>query len=166
MPQLLSVVGNSASGKTTILEKLIVELKRRGHRIGVIKHAHHGFNLDQEGKDSWRHKNAGADTVLIASPGRIAIIKDDEKSESLSYLKQYFNDVDLILIEGFKRKRWPKIEVFRAAVHEAPLFAGNSDLVAWVTDSNLDLNVPKFGLEEIPALADFIEMRYIKRVRN
>ncbi len=161
MPRMVSIVGNSALGKTTLLEKLIRELRKRGHRIGVIKHAHHGFDLDREGKDSWRHKGAGADTVVIASPGRLAMIKDDEKSESLHRLEAYFEDVDLVLIEGFKKKRCPKIEVFRRGVQETPLFSGNSDLAAWVTDSELELGIPKFGLEEIDALADFIETRYI-----
>jgi molybdopterin-guanine dinucleotide biosynthesis protein B len=158
---MVSIVGNSASGKTTLLEKLVLELKKRGRRIGVLKHAHHGFDLDREGKDSWRYKHAGADTVVIAAPGRLAMIKDDDNSESLRRLKGYFEDVDLILIEGFKKKRCPKIEVFRAGIHESPLFSGNADLAAWVTDSDLELNIPKFGPEEIPALADFIETRYI-----
>lgn len=161
MPQMVSIVGNSASGKTTLLEKLIRELKKRGHRIGVIKHAHHGFDLDREGKDSWRHKQAGADTVVIASPGRLAMIKDDEKSESLHRLEEYLEDVDLVLVEGFKKKPCPKIEVFRRGAQKTPLFSGNSDLAAWVTDSELELGIPKFGLEAIDALADFIEARYI-----
>ncbi len=166
MPQMLSIVGNSASGKTTVLEKLIAELKKRGHRIGVIKHAHHGFHLDREGKDSWRHKRAGADTVLIAAPGRLAMIKDDENSERLESLETYFKDMDLVLIEGFKKAHQPKIEVFRADLHEAPLLAKSPHLVAWVTDSDLDLRVPKFSPEEIPALADFIEVHYIERTRK
>jgi len=161
MPRMISLVGNSASGKTTVLEKLIAELKKRGHRIGVIKHAHHGFDLDQKGKDSWRHKEAGADTVLIAAPGRFAMIKDDERSENLEYLEPYFQDRDLILIEGFKTKRCPKIEIFRSSIQKTPLFSGNPDLAAWMTDSDLELDVPKFGLEEVSRLADFIEMRYI-----
>ncbi len=163
MPPMLSIVGNSASGKTTVLEKLISELKKRGHRIGVIKHAHHGFDLDREGKDSWRHKKAGADTVLIAAPGRIALIKDDAGSETLEDLKRYFEDVDLILVEGFKKKHGPKIEVFRTDVQEAPLFSGNPDLVAWVTDSEIDLSIPKFGVEDTLALAEFIERHYLDK---
>jgi molybdopterin-guanine dinucleotide biosynthesis protein B len=162
MPPIISVVGKSDSGKTTLIEKLIPELKKRGYRIAVLKHAFHQFDMDKEGKDSWRHKAAGADTVIVASPGRIAMVKDDDFG-TLDSLASYFQDMDIVITEGYKREHKPKIEVFRAAAHKEPLCRGNSDLIALVTDSDIDLNVPRFGLEDIKALADFIEKAYLTR---
>lgn len=160
MTNIISVVGKSGSGKTTLIEKLIPELKKRGYRIGIIKHAHHGFDIDKKGKDSWRHKEAGADTVLVASPGKIAMVKND-KYDSLDGLAKYFDDVDLVITEGYKREDKPKIEVFRTGRHKEPLCSNVNNLIAFVTDSDIDLNVPKFGLEEIEELADWLEKRYL-----
>ena len=160
MTNIISVVGKSGSGKTTLIEKLIPELKKRGYRIGIIKHAHHGFDIDKQGKDSWRHKEAGADTVLVASPGKIAMVKND-KYDSLDGLAKYFDDVDLVITEGYKREDKPKIEVFRTDRHKEPLCSNVNNLIAFVTDSDIDLNVPKFGLEEIEELADWLEKRYL-----
>ncbi len=160
MPPIISVVGKSGSGKTTLIEKLIPELKKRGYRIAVIKHAFHQFDIDKEGKDSWRHRAAGADTVIVASQGRIAIVKNHH-SENIDSMEAYFSDTDIVITEGYKRDNKPKIEVFRAAAHTEPLCRGNSDLVALVTDTDVDLNVPRFGLEDIKKLADFIEEKYL-----
>ncbi len=162
MPPIISVVGKSGSGKTTLLEKLISELKKRGYRIGTAKHAFHEFEMDKEGKDSWRHKAAGADTVIVASSGRIAMVKDDHVG-TLDSLVPYFQDMDLVITEGYKKEHKPKIEIFRAAAHKEPLCKGNNDLIALVTDSDIDLNVPRFGLEDIEKLADFIEKFYLPR---
>lgn len=160
MPPIISVVGKSGSGKTTLIEKLIPELKKRGYRIAVIKHAFHQFDIDKEGKDSWRHRAAGADTVIVASQGRIAMVKN-HNSEKIDTMKAYFSDTDMVITEGYKRENKPKIEIFRAAAHTEPLCRGNSDLIALVTDTDADLNVPRFGLEDIEKLADFIEEKYL-----
>lgn len=161
MPQIISVVGKSKSGKTTLIEKLIPELKKRGHRIGIIKHAFHHFDVDKKGKDSWRHKAAGADTVIVATRGRIAMVRDDD-AESLDHIASYLQDMDLIITEGYKKENKPKIEIFReASPHNTPLCEGDDTLIAFVTDTDLDLNVPKFGLEDAEALADFVENRYL-----
>jgi len=101
-PPIISIVGKSNSGKTVLVEKLIKELKKRGFRIGIIKHAHHGFTLDKKGKDSWRHKEAGADTVVVLSPNMLTMVKDHE-DESIDAHKKYFMDMDLVITEGFKR---------------------------------------------------------------
>ncbi|QTA87690.1 molybdopterin-guanine dinucleotide biosynthesis protein B [Desulfonema magnum] len=161
MPPIISIVGKSQSGKTTLIEKLIPELKKRGYGIGIIKHASHKFDIDKKGKDSWRHKAAGADTVIVASPGAIAMVKDHH-SESLEHLEMYFQDMDIVITEGYKKKDKPKIEVFRAAAHKELLCRNDKTLVALVTDTDADLNVPRFRLEEIEKLADFIEKEYIK----
>ena len=122
MPPIISIVGKSDSGKTTLIEKLIRELEQRGYRIGVIKHASHGFDIDREGKASWRHKAAGAETVVVASPGSVAMVKD-EPINSLDHLATYFNGIDLILTEGYKNESKPKIEVFRAEKHALPMWS-------------------------------------------
>ena len=158
MPAILSIVGKSDSGKTTLIEKLIPELKQRGYRVGTIKHSAHGFEMDQKGKDSWRHRQAGADTVAVSAPGQIAFTKRTEQStlEDLLYL---FDDVDVIITEGFKRSNQAKIEIFRKGVHDHPLEGQNNNTIAYVTDAPLETDLPLFGLDDIRALADFIESR-------
>jgi len=115
MPAIVSIVGRSESGKTTLIEKLIPVLTQRGYRIGTIKHTHHAIDIDRSGKDSARHRTAGAETVMLASPGRIAMFKATA-SEALDGLIRYFDDLDLLITEGYKRENKPKIEVLRAAV--------------------------------------------------
>ena len=160
MTPIISIVGKSESGKTTLIEKLIPELKKRGYRIGTIKHALHGFQIDREGKDSFRHKAAGADTVIVASPESIAMVQNGS-SETLDSVLKYFSDMDIVITEGYKRENKPKIEVFRKEKHREPLCRDDNNLVALVTDDDMDLNVPRFGLEDIKGLADFIEKKFL-----
>ena len=160
MPQVICIVGRSQSGKTTLIEKLIPILKNKGYRIGTIKHSHHVFDFDKFGKDSWRHKDAGAETVIIASPGKIAMVKNDHDG-TLEGLINYFDDLDLLITEGYKSARRPKIEVVRAARHHNALLRDDDCLVAVVTDAGLDVDVPVFGLEDIDKLADFIEEHFL-----
>ncbi|MEA1967198.1 MAG: molybdopterin-guanine dinucleotide biosynthesis protein B [Thermodesulfobacteriota bacterium] len=162
-PNIISIVGKSDSGKTTLLEKLIPELKKRGYRLGIVKHAHHGFQMDKKGKDSWRHRKAGADAALIVSPGIIALVKDEELN-SFEELKKYLSDMDLIITEGFKKEKMPKIEIFRkAGRHREPLCMHDYTLAAFVTDSDYTPDAPIFKLDEIEKLADFIETAFIKK---
>jgi len=156
MPPVITIVGLSNSGKTTLIETLIPELKRRGYRVGTIKHTHHGFSMDQKGKDTYRHRAAGADTVLAASPGQIALVKSTA-GESLDSLLPYFQDMDIVLVEGFKQDKKPKIEVFRSQIHQTPLFPDDALLVAVVTDSPYFARVPVFQFEDIQAICDLIE---------
>jgi len=163
---ILSIVGRSNSGKTTLLEKLIRELTRRGRRIGTIKHHFHGpVEVDVPGKDSWRHKRAGARTVALSSPDALFVLADMAGEWSLEAIAhQALFEVDLILTEGFKSGPMPKIEVNRAA-QEMPLLCGPTDhLVAVVTDRDLTLPVPRFGLDEVGPLADFIEREFLKEI--
>lgn len=165
MPPVVSIVSKKNSGKTTLLEKLIPELCRRGYRIGTIKHDVHGFDIDREGKDSWRHKQAGAETVVISSTHKIAMIKDVEEEYRLEeIISQFFSDKDLVLTEGYKRSDMPKIEVFRSAAHRTPLHtdAGANHLVAIVSDITIDIGVPRIDVDDVPAIADFIEERFLK----
>ena len=167
MPPIVSIVGKSDTGKTTLLERLVPELRARGYRIGTIKHNVHGFDIDHKGKDSWRHKQAGAHTVAISSPTKVALVKDVETEETLdSVASKYFQDVDIILTEGYKKEDKPKIEVFRSQVHETPLCNGDEHLVALVSDTSLDLSVPRFELHDIKGLADFLEKRFLVKPRQ
>ena len=163
MPQVICVVGRSQSGKTTLIEKLIPILKNKGYRIGTIKHSHHVFDFDKSGKDSWRHKDAGAETVIIASPGKIAMVKNDHDG-TLEGLIGYFDDLDLLITEGYKGARRPKIEVVRAARHNNALLNNDDCLVAIVTDARLVVDVPVFGLEDIEKLAAFIEEKFLTTI--
>ena len=117
MPVIVSFVGRSESGKTTLIEKLIPVLLRRGLRVGTIKHTHHTPELDRSGKDSARHLAAGASTVVLASSGQIQLVKTGVNG-GLGGLVRYFDDVDLLITEGFKQERTPKIEVLRLAVSD------------------------------------------------
>ena len=162
MTPILSIVGKSQSGKTTLIEKLIPVLRGRGYRIGIIKHAHHGFDIDQEGKDSWRHKEAGADTVIVAGPEKIAMIKNDN-GNSLNDLEKYVQDLDLVITEGYKRENRPKIEVIRAARNSTSLCVGDPALFAVLTDTSTDCNVPRFELDDVKGLADLIERKFLQK---
>lgn len=160
MPPVVSIVGRSQSGKTTLIEKLVPELKKRGYAVGTIKHSHHDPDIDRSGKDSSRHKAAGADTVIFHSPGTIVMVRDDHSGE-LDGLLGYFNDVDLVITEGYKSGNKPKIEVVRSARHSKPLLANDKHLIAVVTDVDLQLKVPKFGFEDVVPLVDMIEKKFL-----
>jgi molybdopterin-guanine dinucleotide biosynthesis protein B len=154
---IVGVVGRSGSGKTTLLEKLIPELKRRGYRVGTIKHhAHPGFEIDQPGKDTWRHAQAGSDHVVIAAPDKIASIRKLTHDLSFEEIAATITDVDLILTEGYRRARIPKIEVVRA-VHSRELLCAVDELLAVATDLDLALPVPCYGLDDVSGLVDVIE---------
>lgn len=160
MPAVVSIVGRSQSGKTTLIEKLIPEFKRRGYTVGTIKHSHHHPDIDRSGKDSSRHKSAGADTVIFHSPGTIAMVRDDHAGDMDSLLG-YFNDVDLVITEGYKAGNKPKIEIVRSARHSEPLLKGDVHLIAVVTDVDLRLKVPIFGFEDVMPLVDMIEKKIL-----
>ena len=160
-PEIITIVGKSNSGKTTLIEKLITHLTQKGYKIGSVKHAHSGFEMDKEGKDSWRHKKAGAASTLVISEDKIAMIKDD-KASYIEKMQFYLADNDIILAEGFKRQNLPKIEIFRTqSVHKEPLCMGDENLIAFVTNSDYKLDVPTFGIEDIIEIADFIELHFL-----
>lgn len=165
MPSIISIVGKSGSGKTTLIEKLIPELKRRGYRVGTIKHAAHRIDMDKKGKDSWRHMQAGADTVMVVSPETLAMVKSTTDVK-VTDLEKYFDDADLVITEGFKSGHMPKIEIFRRAAHRQPLCLDDAQLVAMVTDAPIDPGVPVFKLDEVAHLADLIEARFMPLVRQ
>ena len=163
MIPIISIVGKSDSGKTTLIEKLVPELTRRGYRVATVKHDVHGFEVDREGKDSWRHKQAGAHTVIISSPQKIALIRDVEKDSTLDEIrKRWVQDVDLLLSEGYKKDVQPKIEVFRKEKHKKLLCTKKDNLIAIVSDRKFNVGVPCFHLEDMKGLSNFIEKEFLK----
>ncbi len=158
----VSLVGKSNSGKTTLLEKLVRELKSRGLRVGTIKHDLHDFDIDRPGKDSWRHAQAGADTVVISSPRRAAAIQRLQREYPLAELvARFFDDVDLVVTEGYKRESTCRVEVHRAA-RGPELVCRAEELLAVATDEPLALEVPQFDLNDAAGLADFLVERLVK----
>ncbi|MBC8176409.1 MAG: molybdopterin-guanine dinucleotide biosynthesis protein B [Deltaproteobacteria bacterium] len=155
-PPIISVVGFSGAGKTTLLEKLIGVLSSRGYRVGSIKHDVHGFEFDKPGKDSWRHKHAGATTTLISSHHQIGMVMDVDHDHTPDELKVFFRNMDIIITEGYKQGNKPKLEIFRHDVHEAPLCRKDDHLIALISDVSIDLGVPQFSLDDTDGLADFL----------
>jgi molybdopterin-guanine dinucleotide biosynthesis protein B len=162
MPPIVAIVGRSQSGKTTLIEKLVPEFHRRGMRVGTIKHTHHDFDIDRPGKDSARHRDAGADTVVLAAPGKIAMVKNDHSGE-LNDLLIYFADMDFVVAEGYKDADQSKIEVVRAAHNPNPICLEDPQLLAIVTDVKLHSELPQFGLENVEQLADFLVKTFFKK---
>lgn len=161
IPPIISISGKSNAGKTTFIVKLISELTQKGYRIGSAKHTHHDIDLDRKGKDSWRHKQAGARATLVITDQQIAMVKDDSRTD-IEKMRAYLQNMDLILAEGFKRQPLPKIEIFRTdGPHDHPLFLDHPDLIALVTDADITPSVPVFGLEDIESVAAFIQDRFL-----
>jgi molybdopterin-guanine dinucleotide biosynthesis protein B len=167
MIPIVSIVGKSDSGKTTLIEKLVPELTRRGYRVATVKHDMHEFEVDREGKDSWRHKQAGAHTVVISSPKKIALIRDVERDLKLEEIRdKLIQDVDLILTEGYKKDVQPKIEVFREEKHKELLCTKEDNLVGIVSNKTFDIGVSCFFLDDMKGLADYIERRFLASERK
>ena len=157
--RIIGLAGWSGSGKTTLITKLIPRLTARGLRVSTLKHAHHGFDLDQPGKDSFMHRVAGATEVLVSSARRFAVLHElrDEPEWNLPALVQKMSPVDLILVEGFKRDPFPKVEIHRAANGKPLLHPDDSHIVAIAADVALpQAKVPVIDLDDIGAIADFV----------
>ena len=160
---VISIVAKSGTGKTTLLEKLIAELKRRGYRVGAIKHDAHQFEIDHAGKDSWRLTHAGADTMVVSSASKVAIVQQNQAAEEPSVhalLATYFKDVDIVLTEGFKKSTLPKIEVHRKERSDSLLCRGeehDATLIAVASDENWDLDVPVFDINDAAGICNLIE---------
>jgi molybdopterin-guanine dinucleotide biosynthesis protein B len=157
--KLIGLSGWSGSGKTTLLVQLIPELTARGLAVSTIKHAHHGFDVDQPGKDSYAHRTAGAHEVMVASAQRWALMHEHRGAPepTLSDLVQHMNPVDLLLVEGFKNDPHDKIEVFRRAVGKPLQCGGDPHIVAVVSDGPVpETGLPVIGLDDVSAIADFV----------
>lgn len=155
---VFGIAGWSGSGKTTLIEKLIPRFTQLGKVVSVIKHAHHGFDLDRPGKDSWRHREAGATQVLMLSEQRWVLMHElrDEPEPSLEVQLRLLAPCDVVLIEGFKAAPVPKIEVYRKANGKQPLWPESPNVVAVASDVDIDCPLPRFGLDDAAAVVDFI----------
>lgn len=152
------IAGWSGSGKTTLIEKLIPCLTARGVAVSVIKHAHHGFDLDRPGKDSFRHREAGATQVLMLSNDRWVLMHElrGAPEPTLDEQLRLLAPCDLVLIEGYKAAPVPKIEVHRPEHGKPPLWIDNPHVVAVATNGDIDCPLPTLPLDEGAAIADFI----------
>jgi len=163
--KVVSFVAKSGTGKTTLLEKVIGELKSRGYRVGVVKHDAHRFDIDHPGKDSYRLTQAGADVMLISSPEKLAMVRRHEESPPVEeLLATYFGDMDIVLTEGFKKSQLPKIELHRRERSPTLICRGEENdpcLIAVASDEKLDLDVPVMDLNDPAAVADFIVARFL-----
>lgn len=160
---IVSFVARPGHGKTTVIEALIPALRRKGYRVGTIKHHVHTFMMDQPGKDTYRHKEAGARTTALASPTGLAIIQDVERDPAPDEIAAlYFHDVDLILTEGYKSGTTPKIEVFRKEVSPHPLANRDDTWLAFVSDNLISGHLPVFSPDDVTGLADFLIRKFLK----
>lgn len=171
----IAFVGDSGSGKTLLVTRLIAVFRSQGLRVGGVKHTHHEFEIDREGKDSHRMKKAGAQTVLVASPHRVALVRNLERPLGLEeILENYFRGLNLVLVEGFRDSQAPKIAVCRGNARGSSslsVLASLSNLVAAVTDDHEALEetlpgMPSFAFDAIEELADFVERTLDLRPRG
>lgn len=161
-PPILSIIGKSKSGKTTLIEKLIPYLKEHGYKVGTIKHhAHPGFEIDFPGKDTWRHAQAGSEHVIIVAPDKIASIKNLSNPLTIDEIAELMTGIDIILTDGFKSAGKPAIEVVRAET--GPDMIGDREQVlAIATDTPLPLSIPQIDINDIPALYSVIETYFFR----
>ncbi len=156
--KIYGVTGWKNNGKTGLMERLVREITARGFTVSTVKHAHHTFDVDHKGKDSHRHRMAGATEVLLASRNRWALMHEmqGEEEESLQSLLTRISPVDLVLIEGYKRDKHPKIEAFRSVTGNDLIATADETIRAVASDTELDLDRPVFDLNDTAAIADFI----------
>ena len=156
--KVFGFAGYSGSGKTTLIEQVIPLLVKRGLRISLVKHAHHAFDVDQPGKDSYRHRQAGATEVMLTSAKRWVLMHEiaDRAEPELPEQLSRMSECDIVLVEGFKKQPIPKLEIHRQA-HGAPfLFADDANIIGIATDEPIDSRLPQFGLADYDAIADFV----------
>ena len=156
--RVIGFAGYSGAGKTTLIEQVIPRLVRQGFSVSLVKHAHHRFDVDQPGKDSWRHREAGATEVLLTSDRRWALMHElrDVPEPSLADHLARMSPCDFVLIEGFKSARLPKIEVHRSAVGNPVLYTDDADIVAIASDVRLTDSRPWLRLDDFEAVTDFV----------
>ena len=156
--KVYGITGWKNAGKTGLMERLVAEITGRGYSVSTLKHAHHQFDIDHPGKDSYRHRDAGAHQVLLASSKRWALMTElrDEEEPPLSDLLAKMAPVDLVLIEGWKRDKHPKIEAWRAETKNPLIAPGDDTIKAVASDTDLDTDRRQFHLDDTAAIADFI----------
>jgi molybdopterin-guanine dinucleotide biosynthesis protein B len=162
MIPVISFIGRHNCGKTTILEKVIRGLKEKGYKIAVIKHHKGDFELDIQGKDTWRLGQAGSDVVVISSPEKTAVIRKPQQELTLDQLKEMVSEgMDIVISEGYKFDNKPKIEVFRSEVSDK-ILTDEKDLIALVTDRKFAIDVPQFSFDDAEGIVEFIIDKYLK----
>ena len=164
--RIIGLAGWSGSGKTTLVTSVIPVLVGRGLKVATVKHAHHEFDIDQPGKDSWRHRAAGASEVAIVSSRRWAIVHElgEDPEPPLADMLAKLSPVDLVIVEGFKRHAHPKLEVYRAAVGKPLLHPDDDCIVAIATDAPLPrAQVPVLMLDDIERIADMLQAEALPR---
>jgi len=156
--KIFGIVGWKNSGKTGLVERLVSEITKRGFTVSTVKHAHHSFDVDHPGRDSYRHRDAGAHEVLLTSRNRWALMHEikDADEEPLAELLKKLSPVDLVLIEGFKRDSHAKIECHRGATGNGLLADGDETVVAVATDEKVDVKQRQLDLNATDAIADFV----------
>lgn len=157
--KIIGVAGFKNAGKTTLVEKLVIDLTGRGFRISTVKHAHHSFDIDHEGRDSFRHRKAGATEVAVVSSGRWALIHElrNETEPSLDDILRKLAPCDLVIVEGYKRDGHDKIEVRNLALDHPPLAGGDPTIIAIAATSAIaDAPVPVFDRDDVRALSSFV----------
>jgi molybdopterin-guanine dinucleotide biosynthesis protein MobB len=156
--RVFGIIGWKNSGKTGLLERLVENITSRGFSVSTMKHAHHNFDIDHKGKDSYRHRKAGAHQVLLSSDSRWVLMTELEKNLELEMdaLLRKMNPVDLILVEGFKANDHPKIETYRAVTKQNPLEEADKQIKAIATKDKVDILLPIFDLDDTNSIADFI----------
>lgn len=161
---VLCFVGTSNSGKTTLIEKVINLLTQRGYKVATVKHTHKEFKMDSEGKDSYRHMAAGAKTVVLASPTQFAVMSETNHELTIEEVLERFvaNDTDLLIVEGFKRDKYPKIEVHRTGVSGDLRCTNDPSVVALASDGTHEVDIPVFDINNAEEIAGFIEQRFLK----
>jgi len=165
-PRIIGLAGWSGSGKTTLITRVIPVLRGRGLKVATVKHAHHEFDLDRPGKDSWLHREAGASEVLVASSRRWALIHElrDEEEPPLAELLGRLGPVDLVIIEGFKRHPHPKLEVYRAAAGKSLLYPDDNWIVAIASDVPLpQAQLPVLNLDDAETIASVMQAEAMPR---
>jgi molybdopterin-guanine dinucleotide biosynthesis protein B len=157
--KVIGLAGWSGAGKTTLLTRLIPYFVAKGVRVSTIKHAHHNFDVDVPGKDSWEHRKAGAHEVLVSSGRRWALMHElrGAQEPSMRELLARISPVDLVIVEGFKTDTHPKIEVYRAANGKALLHPDDPAIVGIATDTTIDTRLPLARLDDIPAVAEMVQ---------
>jgi molybdopterin-guanine dinucleotide biosynthesis protein B len=156
--KVLGIAGYSGSGKTTLIEKLVPLLVNEGLRVSLVKHAHHDFDVDHPGKDSWRHRRAGCTQVLVSSSKRWALMHElrGEPEPALPEQLRHLSPCDLVLVEGYKHDPIPRIEVHRKEGGQPLLYPGDPHVIAVATDEPLDTSLPCLPLDDAPAVARFV----------
>ncbi len=164
--RVFGIAGYSGSGKTTLIGRIIVELKKINKTVSVIKHAHHEFDIDQPGKDSYKHRKAGACEVLVSSSRRWALIHELEKEDepTIGQLLNFISKCDIVLVEGFKNGLFPKLEVCREGAKTPLLFKNDQTVKAIATDYKIETALPVFGITDYTSIAKFVHKEAVNSI--